>query len=59
MTATGHEDRLTFPISPNDNGEHEAWLALSGRRLEEVYGADEEGYPLDSVKEANPEYEGR
>ncbi len=46
-------------ILPKHNGDHEAWLALSGGRLGEAYSADEEGYPVDSIKEANPEYEGR
>ena len=49
----------TISVSAHFDGEHEAWLALSGGRLEEAYSADEEGYPLSSIKEANPEYEGR
>ncbi len=53
------DTRLIVTILPKHNGDHEAWLALSGGRLEEAYSADEEGYPVDSIKEANPEYEGR
>jgi hypothetical protein len=53
------DTKLIVTILPKHNGEHEAWLALSGGRLAEAYGPEEEGYPLDAIKEANPEYEGR
>jgi len=53
------DTKLIVTILPKHNGEHEAWLALSGGRLADAYGPEEEGYPLDSIKEANPEYEGR
>lgn len=51
--------KLIVTVLPKDNGEREAWLGLSGERLEEAYGENEEEYPVDSIKEANPEYEGR
>lgn len=53
------DTKLIVTILPKDNGGREAWLALSGERLEDAYGEDEEEYPVDSIKEANPEYEGR
>ena len=53
------DTKLLVTILPKHNGEHEAWLALSGGRLADAYGPEEEGYSLDSIKEANPEYEGR
>lgn len=39
--------------------EQEAWLHLSKMGLANAYGEDEEEYPLELIKEANPEYEGR
>jgi len=49
--------KLIVTILPKSNGEREAWLALSGERLTDAYGETEEEYPVDSIKEANPEYE--
>jgi hypothetical protein len=51
--------KLIVTILPKHDGEHESWLVLSRRGLEGAYGEAEEEYPLDSIKEANPEYEGR
>jgi hypothetical protein len=51
--------RLIVTILPNSDEEHEAWLQLSMKGLSAAYSEDEEEYSLDSVKEANPEYEGR
>ncbi len=51
--------KLMVTILPKHDTERESWLHLSGRRLAGAYGADEEGYSLDLIKEANPEYEGR
>ena len=52
--------KLIVTILPKGgNGDREAWLALSGQRLDDAYGEAEEAYPVDSIKEANPEYEGR
>ena len=53
------DTKLIVTILPKHNGERESWLLLSGKRLEGAYAEDEEGYPLSSIKEANPEYEGR
>ena len=51
--------RLIVTVLPNQDAERESWLSLSGKRLEDAYGEDEEEYSLDLIKEANPEYEGR
>ena len=51
--------KLMVTILPQNDAEREAWLLVSGKRLEGAYGQDEEEYAIDLVKEANPEYEGR
>jgi hypothetical protein len=42
---------------PHD--EHDAWVLLSGQRLEDVYGANEPEYSADLLKEVNSDYEAR
>ena len=39
--------------------EHEAWLSLSAKNLEDSYSEEDEDYPLSSIKEMNPNYERR
>lgn len=51
--------KLIVTVLPNTNAEHESWLRLSGKRLEDAYAEDEPDYSLDLITEANPEYEGR
>lgn len=51
--------KLMITILPKHDSEREAWLCLSGKRLEEAYSEEEEAYSLESITEANPEYEGR
>jgi hypothetical protein len=41
---------------PDD--EYEAWLLLSKQGLETAYDDDEVEYPLNLIKESNPDYEG-
>lgn len=53
------DTKLLVTILPKRDSENDAWLRLAGGRLKEAYGEDEEEYSLDSIKEANPEYEGR
>jgi hypothetical protein len=36
--------------------EDQEWYLLSSQGLEEAYGEDEPGYPLESIKIPNPEY---
>ena len=51
--------KLIVTILPKHDGERESWLVLSRKRLGGSLRREEEEYPLDSIKEANPEYEGR
>jgi hypothetical protein len=51
--------RLIVTILPKNDAERESWLRLSGKRLADAYGKDEEEYSLDLIREANSEYEGR
>lgn len=51
--------KLIVTILPNQDEERASWLDLSRRGLEGAYGDGEEEYSLDSITEANPEYEGR
>ncbi len=51
--------KLIVTVLSRLDGEHEAWLRLSRQRLEDAYGENEEEYPLDLIKEGNPEYEAR
>jgi hypothetical protein len=53
------DTRLIVTILPKQNGERESWLLLSRRGMAGAYGEEEEEYPRDAIKEANPEYEGR
>jgi hypothetical protein len=49
---------ITVLPKPSDK-EREVWARLSLESLGRAYGDDEPEYPLDLIKEANPEYEGR
>jgi len=49
---------ITVLPKPSDE-EREDWARLSLESLARAYGEDEPEYSLDSIKEANPEYEGR
>ena len=52
--------KLIVTVLGENDAEHDSWLRLSGLGLEDAYGTDEEEYSLDSIREANPEYdEGR
>lgn len=51
--------KLIVTVLPAPNGDRDAWLRLSAKRLEDAFGDDEVEYSLDLIKEANPEYETR
>ena len=55
------DTKLIVTILPEEepDSEHEAWLLLSGQRLEDAYGESEPEYSSDSIKEVNPYYESR
>ncbi len=46
-------------LSKSENGERSDWTRLSLESLARAYNNDEPEYPLDLIKEPNPEYEGR
>jgi hypothetical protein len=48
--------KLIFTL-PLQHDEREAWMNLSGEKLENAYSLDEIEYSLDLIKEVNPEYE--
>lgn len=58
-----------FPLQPNTkllvtvlsdvDDERNDWGRLAVQNLERAYGPDEPEYPLELIKQANPEYEGR
>ena len=51
--------KLLVTVLPKRDHEHQEWTQFSVRQLERAYGDDEPEYALDSIKEANPNYEGR
>lgn len=52
--------KLIVTVLGKIDAEHDSWLGLSASGLENAYAPDEEEYSLDSIREANPEYdEGR
>jgi hypothetical protein len=52
--------KLIVTVLGKHDADHDSWLRLSESGLENAYGSDEEEYSLDSIREANPEYdEGR
>ena len=54
------DTQLMVTVLPkSENGEDSDWTRLSLESLERAYGDDEPEYPLDLIKEPNPEYEGR
>jgi hypothetical protein len=46
-------------VLPDGDEERSEWLGVSLKGLEAAYGEDEVEYPLSSIKEPNPDYEGR
>ncbi len=52
--------RLIVTVLPDQQAaEHSAWAHVSKQGLAGAYDDDEAEYTLDSIKELNPEYEGR
>jgi len=50
---------VTILSEQESDNEHDAWLHLSGKRLEDAYRQKEPEYSSDFLKEVNPDYEGR
>ena len=55
------DTKLIVTVLPEQepDDEHNAWLILSGQRLEDAYGENEPEYSSDLIKEVNPHYEPR
>lgn len=51
--------KLIIQVLPKNDDEGDQWLALSKGRLKDAFANGEEEYPVDLVKETNPEYEAR
>lgn len=51
--------KLIVTVLPAQDLESESWALLAQGNLENAYGADEEGYPLEALKVSNPDYERR
>ncbi|MBA3947533.1 MAG: hypothetical protein H0X37_23635 [Herpetosiphonaceae bacterium] len=52
--------KLLITVLPKElTDDHEAWIRLSQQGLANAYSDDEVEYTLDSIKEFNPDYEGR
>ena len=49
---------ILVTVLPAENGEREDWTHLSLASLSRAFDEDEPEYSLESIKEANPEYEG-
>ena len=47
--------KLIVTVLPKRDTEDESWHRVSGKRIEYAYSEDEEEYPIDLIKEANPE----
>ena len=50
--------RLVVTVLPNDDADREAWLRLSATQFNAAYNGDSDDYPLDAIREVNPDYEG-
>ena len=52
--------KLIVTVLAKNDAEYESWSGLSSQGLETTYGMNEDEYSVDSIREANPEYdEGR
>jgi hypothetical protein len=50
---------VTVLSEQESDDERNAWLILSGQRLEDAYGENEPEYSTSLIKEVNPYYESR
>jgi hypothetical protein len=51
--------KLIIQVLPKGDEEREQWLTLSKSRFADAFANGEDDYPLDLIKETNPEYEAR
>ena len=54
------DTKLLVTVLPEEqeDEEREAWFRLSSEGLARAYGEEEPEYPIDLIKEPNPDYEG-
>ncbi len=50
---------LLVTVLPKRDREHAEWAHFSMQQMERAYSDEEPEYTLDSIKEANPNYEAR
>jgi len=50
--------RLMVTVLPAVDPESDSWAGLSSAQLNAAYNGEDDNYPLDSIKEHNPDYEG-
>ena len=51
--------RLLVTVVPNNDEEREAWLRVMAAQLDSAYNGEGDDYSVESIKEMNPNYEGR
>jgi hypothetical protein len=51
--------RLIIQVLPKGDDDREEWLTLSKSRFADAFANGEDNYPLDLIKETNPEYEAK
>ena len=51
--------RLLVTVLTQGDAERVAWLRLSATQFNAGYNGDDDDYPLDLIKEMNPDCEGR
>jgi hypothetical protein len=51
--------KLIIQVLPKNDDEREQWLTLSKSRFAGAFANGDDDYPLDLIKETNPEYEAR
>lgn len=49
--------RLIVTVLPTDDADRDAWLRLSASQLNAAYNGDSDDYPLELIKEVNPDHE--
>lgn len=55
------DTKLIVTVLPKQeiSNEHEDWLILSSKKLEDAYGENEPEYSAELIKKVNPDYEAR
>ncbi len=54
------DTKLLVTVLPKEqeDEEHKAWLRLSSEGLARAYGEEDPEYPIELIREPNPDYEG-